>query len=88
VCSNATSKQYYHVCVYSNQSYRQYDRYDKYTGSYKISNVSSVCDEDPQGYQACGFNSKITENYKYLCGGYFSVVPEQVGSFVQCNEGY
>ena len=87
VCFDAR-KQYYHVCANSNLSYNvQNDKFDIDTDSYKLSSVSYVCDNDPHGYQACGFNTKITRNSEFLCGGYFSNNTEQgVKRFVECDQ--
>ena len=35
-----------------------------------LSNVTAECDNDPLVYQACGFNTPITDN-DMLCGGFF-----------------
>ena len=73
VCFNENSKQYYHVCANSNITYEQSNSLEYGKGSYtrKLSSVTSLCDNDPGVYQACGFSTKITRYSKYLCGGLF-----------------
>ena len=39
--------------------------------TYTLASVSFLCVNDPGVYQACGFNTKITGDSYYLCGGYF-----------------
>jgi hypothetical protein len=73
------------MCVYSKSYEHGAYKFNKDTGRNVISNTPIVWDKDSYGYQASGCNSKITENSKYLCVGYFSTVPEQVESFVECD---
>lgn len=40
-------------------------------GIFRITNASDVCENDPYGYQACGFGTEITSEPS-LCGGTFS----------------
>ena len=40
--------------------------------TYHLNSVSKVCDNDPNVYQACGFNPEISTESDFLCGGYFN----------------
>ena len=65
VCFDETGERlFYFKCYNSNVYYKQF-----YLTT--VSSVTSVCDNDPHMYQACGlFNTDIT-NTDVLCGGYF-----------------
>ena len=68
------------MCAYSNVSYVMGSE------SNTLSSVSSVCENDPYVYQACGFYTKSTKQSDFLCGGYFSDDSRLgVNSFVACN---
>ena len=63
-CFDEKRKQYYYKCthsdVYFNQTWGTLGRFG----------VTAVCKNDPHVYQACGFNTQIT-NTNVLCGGLF-----------------
>ena len=88
ICFDDSEKHFYHICGTGNTkiSYELNEKFDRYSGFYKISGVSSVCDNDPYAYQACGFSTKISRNSQFMCGGYFLTGKEQeVNNFVECN---
>ena len=64
VCFNETKKQIFYRCRYSDVYYQA----GMISGH--LDNVDSICEHDLHGYQACGFNTQIT-NSDVLCGGYF-----------------
>ena len=68
------------MCAFSNVSYVMGSE------SNTLSSVSSVCENDPYVYQACGFNTNTTTQSYVLCGGYFSD-DEKLGvnRFVACD---
>ena len=74
VCSNKTPKRYSFKCAHSDVYFKLF--YSKY----QRDRVTSVCENDPHVYQACGFNTKIT-NMDVLCGGLFC--NEQL---IECDE--
>ena len=66
LCFDETNRfiQLQYTCLYSDDTYKVYnDVQDRLTG------VSDVCKNDPYGYQACGFSTKMT-NSEALCGVY------------------
>ena len=75
------------MCAYSNGTYVQNSQITgSVTASYTLSSVSSVCENDPYVYQACGFNTKSPKQSDFLCGGSFSEDARLgVNSFVACN---
>ena len=91
LCFDEIQKHYYHMCAASEVPYEQNAAFDAGTGSYTLSRVSSVCENDPHVYQACGFSTKVTKVTKdsnYLCGGYFSASSDSGGGkFVDCDKG-
>ena len=80
LCFDESRKEYFHMCAYSNVSYVMGSE------SNTLSSVSSVCENDPYVYQACGFNTNTTTQSYFLCGGYFSD-DEKLGvnTFVACD---
>ena len=64
-CFHEKEKQFYFKCLYSDVNYSvgQDPDFDV------LKLVSEKCENDPYVYQACGFNTKIT-NKNVLCGGY------------------
>ncbi|XP_063677730.1 low-density lipoprotein receptor-related protein 2-like [Bolinopsis microptera] len=87
VCYKEKENWYYHKCANSDINYEQGGTLNMITGSYTISSVSTLCEDDPYAYQACGFNSKTTTgSHAFLCGGYFSYDSEQgVAHFQKCD---
>ena len=86
VCFNESTKQYYHACVTSKVPYQQNSwlKYEADRYIYKLSSVSSQCDNDPGVYQACGFSTRINKCSKYFCGGTFiDDANKQVERFVE-----
>ena len=71
VCFNETGERLlYFKCYNSNVYYKGSSIYSYKTLSV-VNSVTSVCDNDPHMYQACGmFNTEIT-NTDVLCGGFF-----------------
>ena len=71
VCFDETKRRHFFKCAHSDVYFRR-DTYEFIGGynSYPLKNVSTVCETDPHVYQACGFNTKIT-NTDVLCGGLF-----------------
>ena len=63
VCFNEKRKEYYFKCTHS-------DVYFNLTWRGHFEGVTAVCENDPHVYQACGFNTQIT-NTAVLCGGLF-----------------
>ena len=77
-CFDGARDQIYNKCIYSNESYKA--NFHNY-----FSSASKLCDNDPKFYQACGFNTEIT-NTKVLCGGYIS--DQKIGGvhkFIKCT---
>ena len=66
VCFNETKKRHYFKCAHSEVYFGHEDSNFKF----QFDRVTSVCENDPHVYQACGFNTKIT-NSDVLCGGLF-----------------
>ena len=62
-CFNETKKRHYFKCAHS----EVYFRHEASNFSFQFDRVTSVCENDPHVYQACGFNTKIT-NSDVLCG--------------------
>ena len=60
VCFDDVRNRIYYKCIHSNESYKA-----KYRDHF-IS-VSEVCDNDPNFYQACGFNTEITNTAQTFC---------------------
>ena len=58
-----SSRRYSFKCPHSEMIYGPYFDQD-------VRSVSELCENDPLVYQACGLNTKITNN-GVLCGGYF-----------------
>ena len=69
VCFNETKKRHYFKCATSDVYFEhEFSTYDHI--KFQFDRVTSVCENDPHVYQACGFNTKIT-NSDVLCGGLF-----------------
>ena len=87
VCYKEKENWYYHMCANSGIRYEQGGSLDMITGSYTISSVSTLCEDDPYAYQACGFNPQTTTaSHAFLCGGYFNYDSEQgVAHFRKCD---
>ena len=66
VCSAENRKQYYFKCALSDTNFKIIAD----IATHKIAGVTEVCENDPHVYQACGFNTRIT-NTDVLCGGLF-----------------
>ena len=66
VCFNETSKQHFYKCIHSEVYYEAFFA----GGLNELERVSAICDNDMYVYQACGFNTQVT-NTDALCGGYF-----------------
>ena len=67
-------------CIYSDNEYYEPD----YDYDLRLNSATEVCSNDPHGYQACGFNTEIT-NTDVLCGGY--ICDKRVGDehrYVKC----
>ncbi|XP_063691145.1 uncharacterized protein LOC134823553 [Bolinopsis microptera] len=62
-CFDEKKKKYYFKCTHS-------DVYFNQTWKGHFEGVTAVCENDPHVYQACGFNTQIT-NTDVLCGGLF-----------------
>ena len=74
-CFDETKKRHYFKCTHSDEYFIR----NTYEGSYQLKSVSTVCENDPHVYQACGHgsyfstykgNTEIT-NTDVLCGGLF-----------------
>ena len=63
-----TTKQFTYKCKHSDIYYTTHFA-ASVNGRTRLDSVSAICDNDDQGYQACGFNTQIT-NSDVLCGGY------------------
>ena len=66
VCFDETKNRQYFKCAHSDVNYEK--KYDNST--YELHSVTTVCENDPHAYQACGLSTKIT-NTDVLCGGLF-----------------
>ena len=66
VCLDETKNRQYYKCAHSDVNYEK--KYDNST--YELHSVTTVCENDPHVYQACGLSTKIT-NTDVLCGGLF-----------------
>ena len=62
------TKQFTYKCRHSDIYYTT-DFAASVDGRTRLDIVSATCDDDNHGYQACGFNTQIT-NSDVLCGGY------------------
>ena len=70
VCTDKSSGEH-HRCLHSDVTYKaELDSWDQSSGVLLLSNVTAECENDPHVYQACGFNTHITDN-ALLCGGFF-----------------
>ena len=80
-CFNKTSGQLYYKCAHSEKFYEPFNNYTAY-----LKSVSSECENDPRGYQVCGFNTQIT-NSDVFCGGYICPT-EEAGKhkYIECGE--
>ena len=65
MCFNDVRNRIYYKCIHSDVSYKA--NYAEY--HHHFTSVSKKCHNDSHFYQACGFNTKIT-NTDVLCGGY------------------
>ena len=72
VCFNNVLKDHF-KCARSDVNYTgELSTWDQHRGVFVLSSVTAVCENDPHVYQACGFNTPMTNmNSKVLCGGYF-----------------
>ena len=88
VCYKEKENWYYHMCANSGIRYEQGGSLDMITGRYTISSVSTLCEDDPYAYQACGFNPQTTTaSHAFFCGGYFNYDSEQgVAHFRKCDQ--
>ena len=78
VCFDDVRNRTYYKCIHSDVSYKAY------YNSHFIS-VSELCENDPYFYQACGFNTEIT-NTDVLCGGYICEDKEGgVHKYIKCT---
>ena len=82
LCHDESRKEYFYMCAYSNTTYNVMG-----TENNTLFSVSTVCENDPYVYQACGFHLKITKQKDYLCSGYFSQNKNLgVQHFVECDQ--
>ena len=80
-CFDYVFNQMYYRCIKSSVTYKAYHN------SYSLHGVSDVCVNDPHYYQACGFNTEIT-NRHVLCGGYFCKRKEAgKHKYIKCGTG-
>ena len=78
-CFYDNHKKIQYKCI-SGDSYYEVDYYSRLYG------VSKVCKSDPHFYQACGFNTEIT-NTEVLCGGYICEEKEgEEHKYIKCSE--
>ena len=81
VCFDVFRNRMYYKCIHSDVSYKAYYHY--YHNH--IKSFTEVCDNDPHFYQACGFNTEIT-NTDVLCGGYICEEKEGVEhKYIKCT---
>ena len=82
VCFDNTTKRHYFKCVLSDVFYKV-----NIGETGLLNGASEVCENDPFVYQACGFNTEIT-NTDVLCGAYFWWAQEQNGyhKYIECTE--
>ena len=66
VCFNETKKRQYFKCAHSDVYFEDVIGYK----TYQLDSVTTVCENDPHVYQACGLTTTIT-NTDVLCGGLF-----------------
>ena len=82
LCYDESKKEYFHKCAYSNTTYNATG-----TESNTLFSVSTVCENDPYVYQACGFHTEIEIHSVYFCGGYFRKDTNlEVQQFVECDQ--
>ena len=68
VCFDETKNRKYFKCAHSDVNF---EPTRKTVGdTFQLHGVTTMCENDPHVYQACGFNTKIT-NTDVLCGGLF-----------------
>ena len=65
VCYNEEKNHQSFLCTNSNVNFGIHHPKDQ-----EVRGVSEVCENDPHAYQACGFDTKVS-NSEVLCGGYF-----------------
>ena len=70
VCWDETNDHIFFKCTNSDVSYERSIDFGDFDFDFTLRSVSAVCENDPSVYQACGFNTQIT-NTGVLCGGYF-----------------
>ena len=76
VCFNETTKRQSFKCAHSDVYFEHVVKF----WDLQLDRVTSVCENDPHVYQACGFNTKIT-NTDVLCGGLFCNK-----QYIKCDE--
>ena len=85
-CFDNINRNIYYKCVSGNGYYNINIETNNYRyPSYFMAGVSKVCDNDPNFYQACGFDTEIT-NTDVLCGGY--ICEEKEGGehkYIKCT---
>ena len=86
VCISQQSKLIY-KCPFSETTYESHlDTWDQATGKYSLSNVTALCENDERHYQACGFNTPLTNTKHAICGGHFEESKEGDGIFESLNQ--
>ena len=69
-CFTKVLKEHY-KCVHSDGLYKEeLGTWDHDLGGSTLSSVTAVCENDPFVYQACGFNTPISDS-EVLCNGFF-----------------
>ena len=72
VCFDETKKRHYFKCVHSDVYYSDFSNTETEESTEHLVSVSTVCENDPHVYQACGHDSKTEiTNTDVLCGGLF-----------------
>ena len=87
VCSyNKNKSGYNYACPHSNVNYEIHFQFNSRSFSFVIHSVTSVCEEDPLSYQACGFNTRVTNTNHVLCQGYFCYKDPTTYRFERCDD--
>ena len=86
-CFDHQSNKHFYKCPNSETTYEvSLDRWVSKLGSYTLSSVTSVCEDDDSFYQACGFNTLVT-NTEVLCGGRIENISGSGGVFIPMKSG-
>ena len=70
VCFDESKYKINHKCTFDKAIYDVKSVWSMWETDVKIFRVSNICEKDEFSYQACGFNTKVT-NTDVLCGAYF-----------------